>query len=64
MAKPDRTPWEPGVIALGEDEVTKPNPYTGKVPNPLRAREFHQAIGITCYQVDCAIAGICRVSNN
>lgn len=62
MARVDKTPWEPGCIALSNDDIRNKNPYNGKRLSAQAVFDLLGAIGGTCWQVDSNIDLIRRQS--
>lgn len=64
MAKPDRTPWEPGIIVLSVEDFNSRNPYNGYFLTQEALILMYGALTIICYQMDSAISLIQRQSKH
>lgn len=62
MVKPDRTPWEPGIIALRHKDLTEPNPYNDRVITSSQLVQIASLLGKACWQLDSDISLIQRQS--
>lgn len=62
MAKPDRTPWEPGFVVIPAEEVVEPNPYNGAVYALHQLTVVAFILSQSCYRVDSRISLILKQS--
>lgn len=62
MAKPDRTPWEPGTIALPPEEIFEPNPYNRGVFAPHQLTTVAFVLNKACYKLDSRISLLLKKS--
>ena len=62
MARPDTTPWEPGIIVLRRRDLAEPNPYNDGVITAAQMILIADLLCKVCYQLDSDISLIQRQS--